>query len=150
VDTCRARCGSPPHGGVLAGHQGPRWPHRAKTQCPPTPPWRGPSLGPPLSDRVKQLASDPVRKIEAIEVYREETGAGLAEAKEAIEAYLFDVTKKPRHIDLQLPKEEKLLGIYDFDGDTLRICTGFPGKERPAMLENTKGQTLWTLKRAKP
>jgi hypothetical protein len=41
----------------------------------------------PLSDRVKQLASDPSRKIEAIKVYREETGAGLAEAKEAVEAH---------------------------------------------------------------
>jgi hypothetical protein len=40
----------------------------------------------PLSDRVKQLAADPGRKIEAIKAYREETGAGLAEAKEAIES----------------------------------------------------------------
>lgn len=42
---------------------------------------------PPLSDRVKELARDPARKIEAIKVYREETGAGLAEAKEAVEAF---------------------------------------------------------------
>jgi len=41
----------------------------------------------PLSDRVKQLADDPSRKIEAIRVYREEIGVGLAEAKEAIDAY---------------------------------------------------------------
>jgi uncharacterized protein (TIGR03067 family) len=61
-----------------------------------------------------------------------------------------DTTKKPKHIDLQLPKEEKVLGIYAFDGATLRICTGFPGKERPTEIENKKGQTLWTLKRAKP
>lgn len=44
-----------------------------------------PSQGLTLSDRVKQIAADPARKIEAIKVYREETGAGLAEAKEAIE-----------------------------------------------------------------
>ena len=42
----------------------------------------------PLSDRVKQLASDPARKIEAIKVYREETGADLAEAKDAVEAFI--------------------------------------------------------------
>jgi hypothetical protein len=42
----------------------------------------------PLSERVKELARDPGRKIEAIKAYREETGAGLAEAKEAVEAYL--------------------------------------------------------------
>ncbi len=41
----------------------------------------------PLSDRVKQLASDPARKIEAISVYREETGCELTEAKEAIESF---------------------------------------------------------------
>lgn len=41
----------------------------------------------PLSERVQQLASDPAKKIEAIKAYREETGAGLAEAKEAVEAF---------------------------------------------------------------
>ncbi len=44
--------------------------------------------GMPLSERVKQLANDPSHKIEAIKVYREETGAGLAEAKDAVEAYV--------------------------------------------------------------
>ena len=42
---------------------------------------------PEMSDRVKELAADPSRKIEAIKLLREETGAGLAEAKEAVEAY---------------------------------------------------------------
>jgi ribosomal protein L7/L12 len=42
----------------------------------------------PLSERVKQLAGDPARKIEAVKAYREETGAGLAEAKEAVESFL--------------------------------------------------------------
>ena len=41
-----------------------------------------------LSDAVKELARDPNRKIEAIKLYREETGTGLAEAKEAIEAFI--------------------------------------------------------------
>jgi len=41
-----------------------------------------------LSDRVKELARDPARKIEAIKAYRDETGTGLAEAKEAVEAYI--------------------------------------------------------------
>jgi hypothetical protein len=47
-----------------------------------------PTQGLPLSDRVKQLAADPARKIEAIKVYCEETGGGLAEAKEAVEAFI--------------------------------------------------------------
>ena len=44
--------------------------------------------GLPLSDKVKETARDPARKINAIKVYRDETGAGLAEAKEAVEAYI--------------------------------------------------------------
>jgi len=47
-----------------------------------------PAPGSPLSDRVRRLADDPARKIEAIKVYREETGVGLAEAKAAVEAYI--------------------------------------------------------------
>jgi ribosomal protein L7/L12 len=41
-----------------------------------------------LSDRVKQVALDPYRKIEAIKLYRAETQSGLREAKEAIEEFL--------------------------------------------------------------
>lgn len=46
-----------------------------------------------LSDRVKELARDPYRKIEAIKVYREETGAGLAEAKDIIEAFIHSLQR---------------------------------------------------------
>ncbi|MEO0807351.1 MAG: ribosomal protein L7/L12 [Cyanobacteria bacterium J06643_4] len=41
-----------------------------------------------LSERVKQIAKNPKRKIEAIRAYREETGAGLKEAKEAVEEFM--------------------------------------------------------------
>ena len=47
-----------------------------------------PLQGRPLSDRVKQLADDPAKKIQAIKAYREETGASLAEAKEVVETYI--------------------------------------------------------------
>jgi hypothetical protein len=43
---------------------------------------------PPLSDRCKEAARDPARKIEAIRIYREETGLGLREAKAAVEAFI--------------------------------------------------------------
>src|SRR5882724_11363265 len=39
-----------------------------------------------FSERVKEIARDPNRKIEAIKAYREETGADLADAKQAVEA----------------------------------------------------------------
>jgi hypothetical protein len=41
----------------------------------------------PLSNRVKEVAADPKRKIEAIKIYREETGASLLDAKEAVESF---------------------------------------------------------------
>ena len=40
-----------------------------------------------LSDRVKAIANDPNRKIEAIKAHRDETGASLAAAKDAVERY---------------------------------------------------------------
>ncbi|HTK73728.1 MAG TPA: ribosomal protein L7/L12 [Gemmataceae bacterium] len=45
-----------------------------------------------LSAGVRQLADDG-RKIEAIKLYREETGVGLKEAKDAVEAYMADAAK---------------------------------------------------------
>ena len=41
-----------------------------------------------LSERVKKIALEPGRKIEAIKLYREETGAELKEAKEVIEEFI--------------------------------------------------------------
>ncbi len=46
-----------------------------------------------LSDRVKELARDPNRKIEAIKAHRDETGAGLAEAKNAVEAFIHSLRR---------------------------------------------------------
>lgn len=40
----------------------------------------------PPSDRVKELAADPARKIEAMRVYRQETGADLKAAKSMIDS----------------------------------------------------------------
>jgi hypothetical protein len=41
-----------------------------------------------LSEEVKALADDPAKKISAIKLHREQTGAGLKEAKDAVEAYM--------------------------------------------------------------
>ncbi len=43
---------------------------------------------PPLSEHVQQLAREPDGLIPAIKACREETGAGLKEAKAAVEAYI--------------------------------------------------------------
>jgi ribosomal protein L7/L12 len=51
-------------------------------------PARGAGSKAALSERVKEIASDPSRKIEAIQAYREETGASLAAAKEEVDAFI--------------------------------------------------------------
>jgi Ribosomal protein L7/L12 C-terminal domain len=42
-----------------------------------------------LSPEVQDLARDPRRKIEAIKLHREQTGVGLKEAKDAVEAFMY-------------------------------------------------------------
>jgi ribosomal protein L7/L12 len=44
-----------------------------------------PTAEAPPSDRVKQLAADPARKIEAMRLYRQETGADLKTAKTVVD-----------------------------------------------------------------
>ena len=41
-----------------------------------------------LSEEVQTLANDPAKKIQAIKLHREQTGLGLKEAKDAVEAYM--------------------------------------------------------------
>lgn len=53
------------------------------------------SMFPALSDRCREVARDPRRKIEAIKIYREETGLGLRDAKLAVEAFLAAESKPP-------------------------------------------------------
>jgi uncharacterized protein (TIGR03067 family) len=49
--------------------------------------------------------------------------------------FTIDPAKKPKTIDYTLlegpNKGAKQLGIYEFDGETLKFCFGSPGKERP-------------------
>jgi len=45
--------------------------------------------------------------------------------------YRLDATKKPRAIDLTDENGRMAPGIYEFEGDTLRICVNQGGSERP-------------------
>jgi uncharacterized protein (TIGR03067 family) len=69
--------------------------------------------------------------------------------------YKLDAGKKPKAIDW-LPGDKNrlskpLLGIYELEGDTLKICWGKQGGERPREFKSTAGgdEWLWVLKRAK-
>jgi uncharacterized protein (TIGR03067 family) len=73
--------------------------------------------------------------------------------------YKLDEKKKLKTIDITAggrdgsgkKTDDVLPGIYEFDGDTLKICLGLPGKDRPTELSAKEGakQTLYTYKREK-
>jgi uncharacterized protein (TIGR03067 family) len=73
---------------------------------------------------------------------------------EEIEVVL-DLAKKPREIDMHfvtgLKKGVTEKGIYELDGDTLKICQSLNLKKRPTDLESGKGsaQQLMVLRRQK-
>jgi uncharacterized protein (TIGR03067 family) len=69
--------------------------------------------------------------------------------------YKLDASKRPKTIDWlaggKTGPTEPLFGIYELEGDTLKICWGKKGMARPGEF-NTKtgaGDWLWVLKRAK-
>lgn len=67
-----------------------------------------------------------------------------------------DPTKKPKQIEAVRTKGpnkgEKLLGIYELEGDTYRACFAAPGKDRPTEFKSApgSGQRVLTFKREKP
>jgi uncharacterized protein (TIGR03067 family) len=64
-----------------------------------------------------------------------------------------DPGAKPRALDLASTagrvKGQAVAGIYEVDGDTLRICLGAPGGARPAEFKSGKDQPLVAYRRAK-
>jgi uncharacterized protein (TIGR03067 family) len=64
-----------------------------------------------------------------------------------------DPEKKPKTIDIDITsgddKGKSQKGIYELDGDTLKVCVARPEEERPKELAG-KAASLWVFKRAKP
>ncbi len=62
-----------------------------------------------------------------------------------------DATKKPRAIDAipdsAAAKGKAILGIYEFDGDKLKLCFAPPGMDRPTEFRSKEGSghtlTVW-------
>ena len=68
-------------------------------------------------------------------------------------AYKTDDTKTPRQITMTVvagtDDGKSAEGIYEVDGDTLKICYGLPGAERPKDFKTTTGskENCFVLKR---
>ena len=72
--------------------------------------------------------------------------------KRASIRYKLDPTKTPKWIDLVNEQDEMAPGIYELDGDTLKICFPESGKERATKFEskkNSPNDRFMVLKRAK-
>ena len=74
--------------------------------------------------------------------------------KEKAVRYTLDVTKTPHWIDIDAEaagRKEKVLGLYEVKGDTLRLTLGRPDADRPASLESKEGDktTVAQFKRVK-
>jgi uncharacterized protein (TIGR03067 family) len=82
-----------------------------------------------------------------------EDGKLTVKAKDRDQEGTFEVnpTKKPKTIDVKPGSEGIVLGIYELDGDNLKLCFGRPGNDRPTAFESKpdSGVMLITLKRDK-
>jgi uncharacterized protein (TIGR03067 family) len=64
-----------------------------------------------------------------------------------------DPTKKPRTIDVKRTEEgaHRMLGIYELDGDTQKVCFSAPGKDRPTEFSAKAGSgnllSVWKRKK---
>jgi uncharacterized protein (TIGR03067 family) len=68
--------------------------------------------------------------------------------------FKLDATQSPKAIDSQSdapPNSPPILGIYEFDGDKLRVCNARPGQPRPKNFEakNLTGHTTTVWEREK-
>lgn len=53
--------------------------------------------------------------------------------------FRLDPTKKPKHIDLEVSKDETLQGIYSLEGNMLKLCTSTKPENRPTAFTTKKG-----------
>jgi RNA polymerase sigma factor (sigma-70 family) len=65
-------------------------------------------------------------------------------------AFRIDPTKTPAAFDLKSGNANELVpGIYEFDGETLKLCFPTSGKDRPTEFKGGNGNALLVLKRTR-
>jgi uncharacterized protein (TIGR03067 family) len=96
----------------------------------------------------KELVDSIVRVVEGDHVVWKRDGKSFAGTTVAL-----DPSKDPATIDVTPDggpsRGERVLGIYQLDGDALTICMADPGRDRPRAFEAPEGskQTLMTFRR---
>jgi uncharacterized protein (TIGR03067 family) len=92
----------------------------------------------------KALADDFVKNYKA--VFTDDKVKLSATGDKGEGTYTIDQTKKPKTIDIRVSDTEKAIGIYEVDGDTLKLCmvedkdgnarpTEFAGKDKAILIE---------------
>ena len=67
-----------------------------------------------------------------------------ADAKNEEHTYTLDAAKKPKQIDITA-KAEVIPGIYELDGDTLKIATAHKGGVRPTDFNSQDGSMVGVM-----
>jgi RNA polymerase sigma-70 factor (ECF subfamily) len=101
----------------------------------------------------KKAAEEFVQKCKIVIAGDKITLAGLVrgEKEDGVEGtFKVDPTAKPKTIDISLANREDVVGIYELDGDTLKVClVESKGNTRPTEFGGTGQQVLIVLKRSK-
>jgi uncharacterized protein (TIGR03067 family) len=68
--------------------------------------------------------------------------------------FKLDATQKPKAIDaLPAGRDKPLLGIYEFDGDRMKLCFAAPGQGRPTAFTSEAGSghtlSVWVREKKK-
>jgi uncharacterized protein (TIGR03067 family) len=66
--------------------------------------------------------------------------------------FKLDPSQKPRAIDVTPEEGKPILGIYEIEGDTHKVCFAEPGRERPSEFSTQpeSGRSLYAMRRVKP
>jgi uncharacterized protein (TIGR03067 family) len=102
----------------------------------------------------EKLADDQVKNYKRT-VKDDHFAVDLADKTIVEGTFTLDASKKPRTIDITLEsrdqKGKKMLGIYEIDGDTYKVCLAAPDIERPGefVSKPDSSHALTTWKRVK-